>query len=94
MKPIDDPPQTPSRKKQRISEKGDAEVTKRGDNDASDTDSEEHRAEENVSKITYTIGATVMQFFRLSNAVRKSAKANRAHKIGRYRDDGKKQTIP
>ena len=87
VKPIDDPPQTPSRKKQRISEKGDSEVTKRADDDASDADSDEHQAEENVSKITHTIGGTVTRLFRLSNAVRKSATANRAHKIGRYRDD-------
>ena len=87
VKPVDEPPPTPSRKKQRISEKGDSQVTKRADDDASDTDSDEHQAEENVLMITHTIGGTVTRLFRLSNAVRKSAKANRAYKMGRYRDD-------
>lgn len=87
VKPIEDPPQTPSRKKQRISEKGDSGMTKRADSDASDADSDEHQGEDNVSKITHTIGGTVTRLFRLSNAVRKSAKANRAHKIERYRDN-------
>ncbi|RYP25236.1 hypothetical protein DL765_000117 [Monosporascus sp. GIB2] len=87
LKPIDDPPQTPSRKRQRISEHGDSEVTRRADDDASDSDSDVDQAEENISKITDTIGGTVTRLFRLSNAVRKSAKANRARKIERYRDD-------
>jgi hypothetical protein len=38
-------------------------------------------------KITETIGGTLTRLFRLSNAVRKSAKANRARKIKRYTDD-------
>ena len=87
VKPIDDPPQTPSRKRQRISEHGNSEVTRRADDDASDSDSDVDQAEENISKITDTIGGTVTRLFRLSNAVRKSAKANRARKIERYRDD-------
>lgn len=87
VKPIDDLPQTPSRKRQRISEHGDSEVTRRADDDASDSDSDVDQAEENISKITDTIGGTVTRLFRLSNAVRKSAKANRARKIERYRDD-------
>ncbi|RYP70926.1 hypothetical protein DL769_004817 [Monosporascus sp. CRB-8-3] len=88
LKPIDDPPQTPSRKRQRISEHGDSEVRRRADDDdASDSDSDVDQAEENISKITDTIGGTVTRLFRLSNAVRKSAKANRARKIERYRDD-------
>jgi hypothetical protein len=45
------------------------------------------QAEENISKISDTIGGTVSRLFRLSNAVRKSAKANRARKFERYRDD-------
>ena len=87
MKPVDDSAKNPSRKKQRISEKGDSQVTKTVADDASDTDSDEDQAEENVLKITHTIGGTVTRLFRLSNAVRKSAKANRAHKMERYRDD-------
>jgi hypothetical protein len=87
VKPIDDPPQTPSRKRQRISEHGDSEVKRRADDDASDLDSDVDQADENNSKITDTIGGTVTRLFRLSNAVRKSAKANRARKIERYRDD-------
>ncbi|KAB8074428.1 hypothetical protein BDV29DRAFT_191002 [Aspergillus leporis] len=44
-------------------------------------------AEDNISKITDIVGGTVTRLFRLSNAVRKSAKADRARKIERYRDD-------
>lgn len=44
-------------------------------------------AEENVVNITETIGGTLTRLFRLSNAVRKSAKANRARKIEMYTDD-------
>lgn len=87
MKLIDESPWTSSRKKQRISENSRSKAIVRGDSDASDTDSDEGRAEENISKITYIIGGTVTRLFRLSNAVRKSAKANRAQKIERYKDD-------
>ncbi|OKL59121.1 hypothetical protein UA08_05963 [Talaromyces atroroseus] len=87
LKPIDDPPQTPSRKKRRITETGDAEVTKKVDNNSSDSDSDEDQAQKNVSLITYTIGGTVTRLFRLSNAIRKSAKDSRTCKIGGYRDD-------
>jgi hypothetical protein len=87
VKPIDDPPQSPSRKKRRISERGNAEVTKRVGDDSSDSDSDEDQTEQNVSLITYTIGGTVTRLFRLSNAIRKSAKASRTSKIGGYRDD-------
>jgi len=45
------------------------------------------RHKKNVSLITYTIGGTVTRLFRLSNAIRKSAKASRTCKIGGYRDD-------
>lgn len=55
--------------------------------DESDLDSNMDDSEENVSKITDTIGGTVTRLFRLSNAVRKSAKANRAHKIEKYTTD-------
>ncbi|RYP66402.1 hypothetical protein DL771_007811 [Monosporascus sp. 5C6A] len=87
LKPIDDPPQTPSRKRQRISEHGHSEFKRRADDDASDSDSDVDQAEKNISKITDTIGGTITRLFRLSNAVRKSAKANRARKIERHRDD-------
>ncbi|KAK0766434.1 hypothetical protein N5P37_000158 [Trichoderma harzianum] len=89
LKPInnDPPPQTPSRKRQRISEYSDSKLTRRDDDDASDSDSDMDQAEENFSKITDTIGGTVSRLFRLSNAVRKSAKTNRAMKIERYTDD-------
>ncbi|KAJ4855811.1 ankyrin repeats (3 copies) domain-containing protein [Trichoderma breve] len=89
LKPInnDPPPQTPSRKRQRISEYSDSKLTRRDDDDASDSDSDVDQAEENFSKITDTIGGTVSRLFRLSNAVRKSAKTNRALKIERYTDD-------
>ena len=87
VKPIEDPPHTPSRKRQRLSEHRDSEFTRRVDDDASDSDSDVDQAEENISKITDTVGGTVTRLFRLSNAVRKSAKANRASKIERYIDD-------
>jgi hypothetical protein len=87
VKPIEDPPQTPSRKRQRISEQSDSKVTRRADDDASDSDSDVDPAEDNISKITDIVGGTVTRLFRLSNAVRKSAKADRARKIERYRDD-------
>ncbi|KAL7946829.1 ankyrin [Trichoderma barbatum] len=87
LKPINDPPKTPSRKRQRISNYNDSEITRRDDDDGSDSDSYVDQAEENISKITDTIGGTVSRLFRLSNAVRKSAKANRARKFERYRDD-------
>ncbi|PSR80201.1 hypothetical protein BD289DRAFT_374400 [Coniella lustricola] len=61
--------------------------TRRVAEDASDSESDVDPAEENILKITETIGGTLTRLFRLSNAVRKSAKANRARKIERYRDD-------
>ncbi|KAI0860262.1 hypothetical protein F4860DRAFT_224950 [Xylaria cubensis] len=87
VKPIDSPLQTPSRKRQCISEHGDSEVKRRADDDASDSDADVDQEEENISKITDTIGGTVTRLFRLSNAVRKSANANRARKIEGYRDN-------
>ena len=88
VKPIDDrPPQISSRKRQRISVHGNSGVTRRADDDASDSESDVDPVEENTLKITETIGGTLTRLFRLSNAVRKSAKANRARKIERYRDD-------
>ncbi|OTA01334.1 hypothetical protein A9Z42_0016570 [Trichoderma parareesei] len=87
LKPINEPPQTPSRKRQRISVYSESKLTRKDDDDASDSDSDVDEAEENISKITDTIGGTVSRLFRLSNAVRKSAKANRARKLEKYRDD-------
>ncbi|KFY29078.1 hypothetical protein V493_02563 [Pseudogymnoascus sp. VKM F-4281 (FW-2241)] len=67
---------------------GNSGVTRRADDDeASDSESDVDPAEKNILKITETIGGTLTRLFRLSNAVRKSAKANRARKIERYRDD-------
>ena len=43
-------------------------------------------------KITDTIGGTVTRLFRLSNAARKSAKANRARNIERHRDNEEANT--
>ncbi|KAI6778504.1 uncharacterized protein J7T54_005028 [Emericellopsis cladophorae] len=87
LKPIDDrPPPISSRKRQRISAHGNSEVPKRA-GDASGSESDVDPKEGNILKITQTIGGTVTRLFRLSNAVRKSAKANRARKIERYIDD-------
>ncbi|KAL4964644.1 ankyrin repeat domain-containing protein [Aspergillus stella-maris] len=66
---------------------GNSGATRRADDDTSDSESDIDPAEENVLKITETIGGTLTRLFRLSNAVRKSAKANRARKIETYRDD-------
>ncbi|KAM0210277.1 hypothetical protein ACHAQD_010793 [Fusarium lateritium] len=88
LKPIDErPPQTPSRKRQRISVHGDSGASRTTDDDASDSESDIDPAEGNVLKITETIGGTLTRLFRLSNAVRKSAKANRARKIEMYKGD-------
>ncbi len=65
---------------------GNSGLTRRADDDGSDTESDVD-PEENILKITETIGGTLTRLFRLSNAVRKSAKANRARKIEGYRDD-------
>ncbi|KAI3317259.1 hypothetical protein HD806DRAFT_527243 [Xylariaceae sp. AK1471] len=82
LKPIDDrPPRITSRKRQRISVQGSSEVTRRSDYDTSDSESDVDSAEENIMKVTETIGGTITRLFRLSNAVRRSAKANRARKI-------------
>ncbi|KAJ5100696.1 hypothetical protein N7456_006748 [Penicillium angulare] len=61
--------------------------TTRAGDDTSDSESDVDPIEENILKITETIGGTLTRLFRLSNAVRKSAKANRARKIERYRND-------
>jgi hypothetical protein len=66
---------------------GNPGVTRRADDDASDSESDVNPAEENFLKITQTIGGTLKRLYRLSKAVRKSAKADRARKIERYRDD-------
>ena len=87
MKPIVDRPPISSRKRPRISVHGNSEATRRAGDDASDSESDIDPAEENILKITETIGGTLTRLIRLSNAVRKSAKANRARKIERYRGD-------
>ena len=70
-----------------MSETGNAKVTERLDDDSSDADSDEDQAQKNISLITSTIGGSVTRLFRLSNAIRKSAKASRTSKIGEYRYD-------
>jgi hypothetical protein len=76
-----------SRKRQRIFEHNASEIDRRADEDSSDSDSDKDQAAENTSKIVDTIGGTVTRLFRLSNAVRKSAKPNRARKIEKFIDD-------
>lgn len=88
VKRIDNrPPEISSKKRQRISVHGNSGFTWRADDDASDSESDVDPEEENILKITETIGGTLTRLFRLSNAVRKSAKVNRARKIEKYRDD-------
>ncbi|KAL4874980.1 hypothetical protein BJY04DRAFT_233135 [Aspergillus karnatakaensis] len=74
-------------KRQRVSLHNDSGITRRSDGNTSDSESDMDPAEQNILKITEIISGTVTRLFRLSNAVRKSAKANRARKIERYRDD-------
>jgi hypothetical protein len=88
VKPINNrPPPNSSRKRQRILVHTNLEITRRGNDGASDSDSDADPAEENIVKITETIGGTLTRLVRLSNAVRKSAKANRARKIENYKND-------
>ncbi|KAL5608601.1 hypothetical protein FOVSG1_003282 [Fusarium oxysporum f. sp. vasinfectum] len=63
-----------------------SEIT-RGNDGATDSDSDADPEEENIAKITEIIGGTLTRLVRLSNAVRKSAKANRARKIENYKND-------
>lgn len=87
MKPIHDwPPHTASRKRQRLSVQDTSEVTRKFDYDPSDSESDVDPAEDNILKVTETIGGTITRLFRLSNAVRRSAKADRARKIESYDD--------
>ncbi|KAF5702334.1 ankyrin repeat domain-containing protein [Fusarium globosum] len=83
LKPIDEPPPTPSRKKRRISISDQVRMVGSDDN-ASDTDSDEDQADKNTTLFTYTISGTVTRLFRLSNAIRKSAKTSRAQKLKDY----------
>ncbi|KAI1743061.1 ankyrin [Xylaria scruposa] len=87
LKPIDDRPQTLSRKKRRIPGTGSIDDNKRADNDSSETDNDESQADKNRSLIVHTIGGTVTRLFRLSNAIRKSANASRTQKLYEYKDD-------
>lgn len=70
---------------QHLSVHADSEVT--ADDYSSDSDSDVDPEEGDLLKITETIGGTITRLFRLSNAIRKSAKANRALKIEMYKDD-------
>ncbi|KAF5530949.1 ankyrin repeat domain-containing protein [Fusarium mexicanum] len=93
LKPIDEPPPTSSRKKQRISISDQVRMGASDDN-ASDTDSDEDQADKNTSLLTYTISGTVTRLFRLSNAIRKSSKASRAQKLKDYElDDDTQRAI-
>ncbi|KAL5613933.1 hypothetical protein FOVSG1_002996 [Fusarium oxysporum f. sp. vasinfectum] len=93
LKPIVEPPPTPSRKKRRISISDQVRVVESEDN-ASDIDSDEDQAEKNTSLLTYTISGTVTRLFRLSNAIRKSAKTSRAQKLKDYQlDDDTQRAI-
>jgi ankyrin repeat protein len=85
LKRIDNAPRLPSRKRRRISTVGVAD--RRFDDDSSDSDSGEDQAQRNDHLITFTIGGTVTRLLRLSNAVRKSAKASRTYKIEEYTAD-------
>ncbi|EWG53141.1 hypothetical protein FVEG_11626 [Fusarium verticillioides 7600] len=90
LKPMDEPPPTPSRKKRRLSISDQVRMVGSDDND-SDTDSDEDQADKNTTLFTYTISGTVTRLFRLSNAIRKSAKNSRAQKLRDYQLDDETQ---
>lgn len=92
LNPSNDPPQTPAVKKRRISDAGNVQVTKQFADDSSDSDSDGDQAQKTASLITYTIGGTVTRLFRLSNAIRKSAKASRTRKIAEYTENEEANT--
>ncbi|KAI7765454.1 hypothetical protein LZL87_007205 [Fusarium oxysporum] len=93
LKPIAEPPPTPSRKKRRISISDQVRVVESEDN-TSDIDSDEDQANKNTSLLTYTISGTLTRLFRLSNAIRKSAKTSRAQKLRDYQlDDDTQRAI-
>ncbi|KAI0483655.1 hypothetical protein F4859DRAFT_512303 [Xylaria cf. heliscus] len=87
LQPFDNPPQITSRKRRRISEISNAEAMKRVEDGSSDWDDDEDQARKNSLIFTYSIRGTVTRLFRLSNAIRRSAKPSRAEKIGEYRDN-------
>jgi hypothetical protein len=87
---MDEPPPTPSRKKRRLSISDQMRMAGSDDN-ASDTDSDEDQADKNTTLFTYTISGTVTRLFRLSNAIRKSAKNSRAQKLRDYQLDDETQ---
>lgn len=77
VKSIKEQPKSSSRKRQRISEYNNSGATRRDDDDGeSDLDSYEDQVEVNTSKIADTIGGTISRLIRVSNAARKSAKAD------------------
>jgi hypothetical protein len=69
VKPVDDAAQTPSSARQGMSDDGDSD---------SDVDQEE----DNISKITDSIGGTVKRLIRVSNSACKAANANQAMQSG------------
>ncbi|XWW93929.1 hypothetical protein V2A60_001868 [Cordyceps javanica] len=83
LQPVDGQgPPNQKRKEQCIGENNASKVARRTEDDSSsDSDSELDQAEENISKITIAIHGTITRLFRLSNALRRSARANRAHEI-------------
>jgi hypothetical protein len=87
VKSADERPPAPSRKRQRISKGDYAGAGARPGDTTSDSEDDEPEAEENASKIAFTIGGSVTRLFRLSNAIRKSATVQRAHKMRNYKDD-------
>ncbi|KAI0160752.1 hypothetical protein GGR57DRAFT_519631 [Xylariaceae sp. FL1272] len=94
LKPIgDSPPHVTNRKGQRISGQNSSEVMRRSDNDTSDSVSDVDPEEENDLKVTETIGGTITWLVRLSNTVRRSAKANWARKIASYNDEDANKAI-
>jgi hypothetical protein len=85
VKPLKNrPTRDTSAKRQRVVKRERLGVKSKAKDNSSDSDNDVDPAEENVLKITETIGGTLTRLFRLSNSVRRSGKTNRARKIMAY----------
>ncbi|KAI0017822.1 hypothetical protein F4780DRAFT_753998 [Xylariomycetidae sp. FL0641] len=83
----DGPSQIASRKRQRITVDGNPGVTRRADDDASDSESDPDPAVDNRMKIYEIMPGTLRRIYDVTDFALESAKANRSRKIEKYRDD-------
>jgi hypothetical protein len=85
--PDDRRPQNPTTKRQRVSKLASLRFESREQETARNAEKNTDPAEENVLLIKMNIGGAVTRLIRLSNAVRKSSRTNRARKIEAYKVD-------